>query len=183
MRTQYERKGREEKKKGRATRAYPCTYTHAPALAHTLATVERPLTLHFVVGVFFFMRPIASLFQHPFYHPPALGPYTPRPSSRLTRPVKKKEPCIFCPSCFLHDSAIRRPTWFLRPFFPGTVYPPLFTMQIKAGPFPLSPFFMAQACVGRLAIQKIVEPSTLVHPNEDAFRSLSRKIYSKSRDL
>lgn len=174
------RKGRgEKKKKGRATRAYPCTYTRA------LATVERPLTLHFVVGVLFFICVLLPLFFSTLSttRPPSAHIHPALPHAWCAR-LKKKEPCIFCPPCFLHDSAVCRPAWFLRPFFPGTIYPAAIYDANQSGPLSsLSIFFMAQACIGRLAIQKIVEPSTLAHPNEDTLRGLSRKIYSKSGDL
>lgn len=171
-----EEKGEKKKKKGR-TRARP----HSRALA----TVERPLTLHFVVGFFFYASYCLS-FSAPFLSPARPQPIYTSPFLTLDAPdqKKKKEPYIFCPPCFLHDSHCMPPSVIFEALFPRDCLPAAIYDANQSGPLSSLSFFffMVQACAGRLTIQKIVEPSTLVYPNKDALRSLSRKIYSKSGD-
>lgn len=134
------KEGRRSKKGGEEKYAHP-VYTRARPHSRALASVERPLTLHFVVGVFYAFYCLS--FSAPFL-PPSVRPRptctSPSPS-RLTRPVKKNR-TFFALPYFLHDTAICRPTRFLRPFSPGLFTPPLFTMQIKAGPYLLPYFFL-----------------------------------------
>lgn len=178
------RRKKEERRNTHNARVHP-VYTRARPHPRALASVERPLTLHFVVGVFYAFYCLS--FSAPFL-PPSVRPRptcTPRPPSRLTRPVKKT--VHFLPSLiFLHDTAIRRPTRFLRPFSPGLFIPPLFTMQIKAGPYLLPFFFYGAKQPAPRPINdsenRVVEPPASVHSNE-ALRSLFRRIYSKSGDF
>lgn len=99
-----EKRKREERNTHNA-RVHP-VYTRARARtrARSLASVERPLTLHFVVGVFYAFYCLS--FSAPFLPPlSALDPHAPRPPSRLTRPVKKNR-TFFALPYFLHDTAI-----------------------------------------------------------------------------
>jgi len=98
------------------------------------------------------MRPIASLLKHPFYPPACRRPtYT---SLTLDAPGKKNR--VFFALLFFARHRYMPPSAIFEALFPGTVYPPLFTMQIKAGPFLLSFFLWRKTvCVGRLTIQKI----------------------------
>lgn len=126
-------KKKEKEEKERTTRAYPCTRAHSRALA---STRKRRAAADFAFCSRCFMRPIASLFQHPFYLPP------PAPSAHihlaipLTLDAHRQKNRVFFTLLFFARHRYMPPGAIFEALFPGTVYPPLFTMQIKAGPLP-----------------------------------------------
>lgn len=128
---------RREKKEGTCNARIP-VYIHA-------RTRDRRAAANFAFCsrcLVFYMRPIASLFQHPFYHPPALGPYTPRPSSRLMRPVKKKRTVYFLPSLFFARQRCMPPSVIFEALFPRDYLPRRYLRcKSKRAPFLSVHFF------------------------------------------
>lgn len=167
--------GRWKREKRREEREEKKRTMRAPALhAHTLASVERPLTLHFVVGVFYASYCLS--FSAPL--PSTLDPHIPPPYLTLDAPGTKKNR-VFFTLLFLHDTAIRHPARFLRPFSTGLFTCRYLRCKSKRAPS-FSLFFIAQN--SRRSINdsgnRVVEPSASVHSNEALVRSLFRKIYS-----
>lgn len=104
VRRKKQREKEEKNNNKRKTRARARTHSYA------FVSVERPLTLHFVVGVFF-LCVLLPLFFSPLPNPSSLPPpSSPRPtrlspsSLRLTRPMKNAY--FFLPFFFffLHDT-------------------------------------------------------------------------------
>lgn len=106
------RESEEGKREEKETHTRACMHArvHARTRPHSraLASVERPLTLHFVVGVFLCVL-LPLFFSTLSTLPPALGPHTPSPFLTLDAPGKKKHSRAFFALLFLHDSAICRP--------------------------------------------------------------------------
>lgn len=177
------RKGerREKEERRRTTRAYPC-YTRAPAPPRTR---DRRAAADFAFcSRRFFMRPIASLFQHPFYPPTRPRPVYTSPFLTLDAPGKKKNTPCFLPSFFCTTALYAAQRDFWGPFSPGLFNRRYLRCKSKRAPF-LSPLFYGASLHRSIndSENRVVEPSTLVHPNDDAFKGLSGKIYSKRRSL
>lgn len=171
------RKAGEGKKEEKRNASIPVYHTHTRPHPCALANVERLLTLHFVVGVFYASYCLS--FSTPFQPTARPRPTYTSPFLTLDAPGKKNR--LFFALLFLRYMP---PSAIFEALFPGTVYPPLFTMQIKAGPSPLFLWRNPAPCRSISDSEnRIVKLSTSMHPNETLRSPIQENLFEEQRSL